>query len=180
MIPPSNRTNAMMALFKAAEAISRLLFLAAMALVAAIFVIVVYDVSTRNLGLRPPYWGVNTVEYALFWIALLSVPDLVRTRGHVSVEVVLAALPERSRYRLSTAVSLVAAVLCFFVAWRSGGSFLKAWTSGAYEVRAFDMPEWIVYLPMPISFALAGLMFLRFPLIGESYHSGPAESAGGL
>lgn len=167
-------------MFKLAEIVSRGLFLAAMALIAMIFVIVVYDVATRNFGFRPPYWGVNTVEYALFWIAMLSMPDLVRTRGHVSVEIVLSALSPTARSRLSTTISIIAAALCFFMTWRSGLNFLEAWTSGNYEVRGFDMPEWIIYLPMPISFFLAGLMFLRIPLIGESYHTGPAESGGGL
>lgn len=167
-------------LFNAAVIASRAFFFAGMALVGAIFVIVVYDVTMRNAGFTPPYWGVNTVEYALFWIAMLTIPDLVRTRGHVSVEVVLSALSPRARRGLSTMVSIVASVLCFFMAWRAGLAFIGAWTSGNYEVRAFDMPEWIIYLPMPVSFFLAGLMFLRYPLIGESYHAGPAESSGGL
>ncbi len=167
-------------IFKSAEVLSRILFFASMGLVAAIFVIVVYDVGTRNMGLRPPYWGVNTVEYALFWIAMLSMPDLVRTRGHVSVGVVLAALSPPARSRLSAGISLFAAGLCVFMAWQTGLKFVEAWTSGNYEVRAFDMPEWIIYLPMPVSFVLAGLMFLRYPLTGTSYHAGPAESAGGL
>ncbi|MEJ8572333.1 TRAP transporter small permease [Microbaculum marinum] len=167
-------------LFRAAASASRIFFFAGMGLIAAIFVIVVYDVTMRNAGFTPPYWGVNTVEYALFWIAMLTIPDLVRTRGHVSVEVVLAALAPAARARLSSAVSIFAALLCFFMTWRAGLAFTGAWMSGNYEVRAFDMPEWIIYLPMPISFFLAGLMFLRFPLTGESYHAGPAESSGGL
>jgi TRAP-type C4-dicarboxylate transport system permease small subunit len=167
-------------IFKSAEILSRIFFYVSMGLVAAVFAVVVYDVGMRNFGFRPPFWSVNSVEYALFWIAMLSMPELVRTRGHVSVEVVLAALSPAARARLSSAVSLVASVVCFFMAWRTGLNFMTAWTSGNYEVRAFDMPEWIVYLPMPVSFLLAGLLFLRFVLTGESYHAGPAESGGGL
>ena len=170
----------MAVVIRAATVLSRALFLLAMGLVAAVLVIVVYDVGTRNLGFRPPAWGVNTVEYALFWIAILSVPDLVRTRGHVSVEVVLSTLSPAWRLRASLLVCLVASLICFFVAWRSGLAFHKAWVTGNYEVRAFDMPEWIIYLPMPIAFALAGLMFLAFLMRRDPYHTGPGEASGGL
>lgn len=164
--------------FTLCVALSRALYFAAAALVAVVLCIVVWDVTSRNLGLTPPYWGVNTVEYALFWIAFLSLPDLVRTRGHVSVEVVLAALPEARRRVASAAISLAAAGVSAFMTYWSGRAFLLAWTSGSYEVRTFDMPEWIIYLPMPIAFLLAALMFLRLPLIGESYHTGPGEGGG--
>jgi TRAP-type C4-dicarboxylate transport system permease small subunit len=166
--------------FAIAAALSRALFLLGMALVGGVLLIVVYDVTSRNLGLHPPTWAVATVEYALLWIALLTMPDLVRTRGHVAVEVVLAAMAPAARRRLSDAVSLAAAAICAFMAVRSGQNFWYAWQAGTYEIRSYDMPEWIIYLPMPIAFSLAALMFVRLVALGESYHGGRAETGEGL
>jgi TRAP-type C4-dicarboxylate transport system permease small subunit len=162
------------------DGLSRTLFFIACALVAAMVFVVSYDVGTRNLGLPPPVWAVNSVEYAMLHITFLSLPELVRTRGHVCVELLLVALGSNARRYLEKALHIAAALICFYLAWRSGIELLKTIESGAYEVRSFDMPMWALFISMPFGFLLGGLEFLAFPLRSESFFSGPAEAMGGL
>ncbi len=113
-------------------------------------------------------------------VTFLALPELVRTRGHVCVELLLVALGATARARLEKALHIIAALICFYLAWRSGIELAKAFESGAYEVRSFDMPMWGLFLTMPFGFLLGGLEFIAFPMRGESFFTGPADAKGGL
>jgi TRAP-type C4-dicarboxylate transport system permease small subunit len=76
-------------------------------------VIVVADVCVRNLGMRPLAWGISASEYSLLYAAFLPMPWLVRTKGHVFVEFLRAALSpaakkilEKTVYTACIAISL--------------------------------------------------------------------------
>ena len=113
-------------------------------------------------------------------VTFLALPELVRTRGHVCVELLLTALGTGPRARLEALLHVVAALICFYLAWRSGVELADAFASGDYEVRSFDMPMWGLFLTMPLGFLAGALEFVAFPLRGESYFTGPADSKGGL
>lgn len=160
------------------DALSRLLFAAAVGIVAAIVLLVIYDVASRNLRLPTLPGAVTTVEFALFFVTFLALPWLVRTRGHVAVEIVFTALSLRARRVLELVLHLVAAVMCAALALRSGSSMVDALLSGDYEVRSYDMPMWLLYAAMMSGFGLGALQFLAFPLRGESFYGAdPAHAA---
>jgi len=162
------------------DGLSRALFFLACLLVAAMVLVVAYDVGTRNLGMRPPIWAVNSVEYAMLYVTFLALPELVRTRGHVCVELLLVAIGSTARKHLEKGLHVLAALICLYLAWRSGVELWKTIQSGSYEVRSFDMPMWALFLSMPFGFLLGGLQFIAFPLRGDSFFTGPADSKGGL
>ncbi|QDL90329.1 TRAP transporter small permease [Paroceanicella profunda] len=167
-------------LITAVDLISRFLFLLAILITAALVFIVTYDVGARNLGLTPPNWAVNTVEYGMLHITFLALPWLVRTRGHVCVELVLTYLPARARTAWELALHAISALICFYLAYRSGLSLADTIAKGSYEVRSFDMPMWMLFASMPAGFLLGGLQFVAFPLRGDSFFAGAAAEKGGL
>lgn len=162
------------------DAVSRLLFVLACVMVGGMVLVVTYDVGTRNLGLAPPIWAVNSVEYGMLHVTFLALPELVRTRGHVCVELLLVALGAGTRRRLEVALHLAAALICLYLAWRSGVEFVAAAESGSYEVRSFDAPMWMLFSTMPIGFLFGALQFLAFLARGTSFFTGPADARGGL
>ncbi|WP_428929285.1 TRAP transporter small permease [Marinibacterium sp. SX1] len=162
------------------DALSRLLFLLACLLVAAIVCVVTYDVVSRNLGLTTIVWAVNSVEYAMLHITFLCFPWLVRTRGHVCVEIALTMMPAGLRRAWEAMLMVLAAAICFYMAWRSGLSLADTLASGAYEVRSFDMPMWLLYSTMPVGFLVGGLQFLAFFARGESFYGAAPDAHAGL
>lgn len=166
--------------FAALDAISRALFWLACVCTGAIVLIVLYDVISRNFGLPTAIWAINGVEYLMLHITLLALPWLVRTRGHVSIEIIFAYLPPGAARKHQMVLHLLAAAICFWLAWRTGVSLVAAWISGAYEIRSFDAPMWTLFSTMPIGFLFGGLQFLAFPLRGDSFFGGRAEEKAGL
>ena len=61
-------------------------------IIAGICLLIVYDVISRNLGLQPPASTVALTEYALLYFTMFAAPWLVRTRGHIVVEVMHSRL----------------------------------------------------------------------------------------
>ena len=88
-----------------------------------------------------------------------SAPWLVRERGHVAIEALVAVLPNRTRRALAKFVYLVCGSVCFLFAWFSLELFWEAWVTGEEDIRGVDMPYWLLFSPMPIAFLLAGLEF---------------------
>jgi len=156
------------------------LFVLAAVLVGLILLVVAYDMASRNFGLPTAMWAVNSVEYAMLHITFLALPWLVRTRGHVSVEVLLMVLPARVRRAHEVFLHILAAAVCFYIAWRSGIAFVQAVDSGSYEIRTFDTPMWALFASMPLGMFFGGLQFLAFLLRGESYFVPDKSTGAGL
>ncbi|NIZ09361.1 TRAP transporter small permease [Pseudooceanicola sp. HF7] len=162
------------------DAISLFLFRLACLLVLGIVLVVTYDVASRNLGLPTAVWAVNSVEYAMLYITFLCLPHLVLTRGHVCVEIVLTYLPAKLRKLWEAGLQILSAAICLYLAWHTAGAFLETLTDGSYEVRAFDMPNWAIYLSMPVGFFFGGLQFLAFFPRGQSFFGAPPEAHAGV
>lgn len=129
------------------------------------FLMIVIDVSMRILGFAPPAFTIAVVEYILLYFTIMAAPWLVRIKGHVYIDAVTQFLPPAVKKVVAKLVYLIcicsALIFCYF----SSQLFLDAWTSEMLDVRGVDMPQWALYLPMPIGFLLVAIEFARY-LIG--------------
>ncbi|MCQ8782149.1 TRAP transporter small permease [Mangrovibrevibacter kandeliae] len=135
-------------------------------ILAAIVVEVISDVVLRNLNYRPISWGVSATEYGLLYSAFLPMPWLVRIKGHVFVEFLRRALPGPGRLVLEKLVYAVCIGLCLYLTWYAFAAFLDAVGTGAYETKTFDMPKWLIFLPISLGFFLSALEWTRY-LVGR-------------
>ena len=121
--------------------------------IAAACLLIAYDVIARNLGMQPPASTVALTEYALLYFTMAAAPYLVRSKGHIVVEVVYQRLPDR-RNAESTPPFSCCAPLCrssspgwpvcywskpsstrrlkFGHSMRRGGSCSYRWSSDSY------------------------------------------------
>jgi len=76
----------------------------ACALIPCMFLMITIDVSIRSFGMRPPLFTSSVVEYALLYLAMCSAPWLVRERGHVVIEALVAIMPDAVRRPLAKLV----------------------------------------------------------------------------
>lgn len=130
--------------------------------VVAIFVTIVVDVLMRMSGLQPPPWTITYVEYGLLYFTMFSAPYLVRHKGHVIIESLVSAFPRPLRRTLEK----IAYVLCFASAaiftYQAVLLLSESLASQRIDVRGVDIPLWLSFLPMPFSFALIAIEFLRY------------------
>lgn len=150
---------------------------AAGAIIAAVLVLVVYDVVLRNIGFRPPAHTIALAEYGMLYVTMLGAPWLLRLRGHVYIEMVIHNLPPAPRRVLEKAIYVACLLVCAVIAWYAGEVTVTAWTRGDVDIRSFDMPRWAMFAIMPLSFALMGAEFVRYLIGPDSMYAGGAPVA---
>ncbi len=135
-------------------------------------VAIIYFTTFRTLGI--PYSGYSFVfiEYGFIYCIMLGAPWIARQRGHIYIEVVTAAVPERVRVPLSRVVALLCTVVFAALAWYSGVLTVDDYLVGELDVRgSHDIPRWIVMGAMPIGFGLMAVEFSRFIMGREIMHA---------
>jgi C4-dicarboxylate transporter, DctQ subunit len=143
------------------------------ALMVAMMAMIVADVALRNLGYQSSAHFFSFTEYFLLLIPLFGAPWLVREKGHIYIELVIATLPPRAERALVRAVVVLCIVVAGILAWYGGAITLQDYAGNEKDVRSFDMPRWMLTASMPLSFGMMAVEFLRLLVRGESpYGSG--------
>jgi TRAP-type C4-dicarboxylate transport system permease small subunit len=130
-----------------------------------VFVLIVSDVLIRLAGFQPWIYSLIVVEYSLLWFAMLAAPYLVRAKGHVFIDAVTAMLSADARRIVEKIAYIICICSSVVFAWYSGALLVEAITDNLIDVRAEEIPLWLLLAPMPWCFVLVTVEFLRY-LIG--------------
>lgn len=139
-----------------------------------IMVSVITSVVMRNLGLQPFAWLFTSAEYGLLYMTMLGAPWLVREKGHVHIELLTAALPERPRRLLSRSVAAACVLVCAILAWKGVELVMTNLQRGDFDTRAYYYPRWLLTIAFPLSFGMMAIEFSRFIFGEDLMHSGEA------
>jgi C4-dicarboxylate transporter DctQ subunit len=132
-------------------------------LLAAMTILTFIQVVLRYVFDSGLVWALEATVYMFGWLVLLGISGVVRTDGHIAVDVVTKHLgPTAQR-----AVALVAMGLCLLYT----GLMLAASWSLIARLQAFGslahdlpLPRWVLLLSLPIGFALLGLRLIQTTL----------------
>jgi TRAP-type C4-dicarboxylate transport system permease small subunit len=144
-------------------------------LMVAMMTTIFIDVVARNLGYQSSAHFFTFSEYALLAIPCLGAPWLVRERGHIYIELLLAELAPARRRAMVRGIGLICITVCAVLAWYGGVVTVQDFLRAEKDVRSFDMPRWIVVGFIPLSFAMMALEFLRFTLRDEDFLGAQSE-----
>lgn len=129
----------------------------AAAVVAAITLLVGYDVVGRNLGLRTPVWINEVTEYALPLATLAAAPWLMWRNQHVRLDLLGALLSPAAQRQVDRVASAIGCVVSLGFVWYAVRVLLDSRAAGSLVIKALVFPEWWLYVPVPIGFALLAL-----------------------
>lgn len=150
----------MLAIANGCKLLDRILLWAAGTCLTVIFIAIICDVVLRNLGFQPPAFTLAVTEYGMFFITMATAPMLVRTGGHVSVEIFSSSLAPGKRRLLATFVYLMCSALCFLLALFAFSAALDAAARGEIDIRSIDLPRWVLYAILGGGLSLSGLEFI--------------------
>ena len=149
-------------------------------MLAVIFVGIIADVSIRSFGYNALQWYSAIAEYCLLFSTMLAAPWLVRLRGHVVVESLTMAMPDRVRRAMARAVYVLCIVLSLLFVYYGLVEMVLALDTGELDLRSIDMPKWILFLPFPLGFTLVAIEFGRYLFGFGSYYTGKVGSSESL
>lgn len=139
--------------------------------IALMFVLIVVNVTVRELGFSPPSFAIAAVEYALLYMTMFAAPYLVRKRAHVLIDALTSRMPP-TLAALAAKFAYLVSVLCALVfLWFGGVLLFHAIQSGRMDERGIDIPMWLLYLPIPIGFFFVAVEFMRYLLAIDSMYA---------
>jgi C4-dicarboxylate transporter DctQ subunit len=144
------------------------------AMLALMFLSIIFDVTVRQLGFQPPEWAVPLSEYLLLYSTLLASPWLLREKGHVFIDLLIAHLRGSPRRWLERIIYVVCAAACMIVAIFAAHAAFAEFSADTMDVRAILVPKWMLFAPLAIGFLMMAIEFLRFLSGRDSMYAGEA------
>lgn len=142
--PAADRSAALRALDNLEELI------AAAALVLVVLS-VAWGVLTRYVMAQPAAWTGEVAAMAFAWVVFLGAAAGVKRGLHVSIELLVARLPDGLRRLLQRIVDLGLLVWMLYVAWLGVGFTADNWDNPSSVLR---LPLSVVYAAVTLGFAL--------------------------
>ena len=143
-------------------------------LLAATALTVAADVVARNVGLGATPWIVEVSEYMLPLATFLVAPWLLLRGEHVRIDLLLWVLPARAARALDRTVNVLGLAISGVLLIYGVRTALDSQRHGARVFKSVVFPEWWLYAPFALCFALLAIEFLRRLFIREA----PAQAAG--
>ncbi|MEW5422823.1 TRAP transporter small permease [Amorphus sp. 3PC139-8] len=131
-------------------------------------ILIVADVLLRNFGLQPIQAASALVEYAMLVATVGGSPWLVRRKGHVAVDSLIAQLPSPIHRTLLVGGMVLSLAVCAFLGWRAAMLALEAVARGSVDIRSIILPGWIVYALLSAGLFLCATEFLRLLIVRDA------------
>lgn len=105
-------------------------------------------------------WALELTGYMFAWMVLIGASYGVRVGAHIGVDVFVKLLPRASHRFLAALVAILGIVYCGILLV---GSYDYVMLMYELETEAEDIPipQWIIYLALPIGLGLLALRFLQ-------------------
>jgi len=134
--------------------------LAALALGATALLVTV-DVALRNVaGVSLP-WAIELTEYSLPAATFLAAPWILHHNQHVRLDALLNALPQRMTRWLERGADVTGLAISLALVWYGLRTILESARTDSMVLKALVFPEWWLYVPVPLCFALLAVEFVR-------------------
>ncbi len=129
--------------------------------IGAIVLLVCYDVAARNLGLGSLDWVVEITEYALPLATFLAAPWLLYRQEHVRLDLIGQVCSPKAMRRIERLAALTGLVVSAVMIWYALAVIFDARQIGARVMKTLVFPEWWLFVPLLLCFALLGVESAR-------------------
>lgn len=123
--------------------------------------VVFLEIVLRTFFAMPQVWVIEFSEYALLWITFLGTSWLLRTEGHVAVDLLTNALPAYWKRRFAIVSACIGFVVALVLVVFGTNATIEQMRLGTYKPTIMEFPTWRVLLIIPIGSALLALRFLH-------------------
>lgn len=135
-------------------------------------VLIVINVVGRFAGLFYIIWAPAMIAYIMLFATMLAAPWVLHKKGHVFMVIVHDALPRVVQVVMERLVYLLSLVVCWGVAALAARAGVEAFVAGSIDIRAIDIPGWVLYAPLVFGFGLMGIEFIVYLLGRDSLYEG--------
>ncbi|GGC91669.1 TRAP transporter small permease subunit [Chelatococcus reniformis] len=166
----------MISLFlRAVDLISKVAAVVAGLMLIAAMLVICEMIFLRYVFRAPTIWQTDFVVFSATAAMFLGAPYVLKTSGHVGVDVIETALPEGPRRVVGIVGGVLGLLFALMMTIASATFFHEAYVNDWHTSTVAAITLWIPLLPLPVSFALLSLQYVA-ELIRRV--SGPIEAEG--
>jgi TRAP-type transport system small permease protein len=122
---------------------------------------VTLDVVARNLGLGTLPWILEVSEYVLPVATFFVAPWLLHRNEHVRLDALLLAVRKDVARFLEGAANALGLAISVVLVVYGVRTILNSAQQGSMVLKSVVFPEWWLYAPVPLCFALLCVEFAR-------------------
>ena len=138
-------------------------FLAGVLLI-ALSILVICDVAARYFRLFSMPWSLDFAQYGLYLITFFGTPWVLRTNGHITIDLLISKLATKNAIRLKIFSSYLGSLICSVLFIFSVIVLVRTFNDGTTVPDNFMFPEWWIYAFAPPTFLLSMIIFLRWAI----------------
>jgi TRAP-type C4-dicarboxylate transport system permease small subunit len=144
---------------------------AAALVIGVLALLVTWDVIARNVGLGSFPWVVEVSEYSLPLATFLAAPWLLYRNEHVRLDMLLTGLPRGLARQIDRVADLIGLAVSLVFVWYGIKVIADSMALGSMIFKNLVFPEWYTFVPVPLSFALLAIEFVRRMVTGSGIES---------
>jgi TRAP-type C4-dicarboxylate transport system permease small subunit len=144
---------------------------AAALVIGVLALLVTWDVIARNVGLGSFPWVVEVSEYSLPLATFLAAPWLLYRNQHVRLDMLLTGLPRGLARQIDRVADLIGLAVSLVFVWYGIKVIADSMALGSMIFKNLVFPEWYTFVPVPLSFALLAIEFVRRMVTGSGIES---------
>ena len=133
-------------------------------LLVALSILVICDVGARYFRLFAMPWSLDFAQYGLYLITFFGTPWVLRTNGHITIDLLVSRLSSRKAHKLKIISSCLGGLICGVLFIFSIIVLVRTFNEGTTVPDNFMFPEWWIYAFAPPTFLLSMIIFLRWVL----------------
>ena len=131
-------------IYGAHDVLTRLSFQLAVACLAIITASFCYEVVARYAFNAPTVWANPLVSYLLCAMIFLALPEMTRTTQHISINLLIDALPAGAAALCNQLIRLIGIVACVLGAWVTGTETGAQIVGDIWTISYFPVPKWVL------------------------------------
>ncbi|MFH1116680.1 MAG: TRAP transporter small permease [Pseudomonadota bacterium] len=122
---------------------------------------VCWDVVSRATPAGPLTWVLEFTQYGLLYMTFLCTAWVLKKEGHVTTDLLICRLKEKTRELLITATSIIGGLVCLTLTWYGAVVSLEKLRIGSYQPTPLETPDFPVFMIIPIGSFLLFVQFMR-------------------
>lgn len=131
-------------------------------LIAAMMVIVTYDVIARYFFTRPNIWAMPLTEYILVYATFLAAPLILKNEGHIVMDIAVSRFRPKTALILGVITSLIGVTVCVVLLWQGSKELAYSFARGTITlIQPWRITEWPTLVAVPFGSLLLSIQFLR-------------------
>ncbi len=125
-------------------------------------IVLTVNVLMRYIFHMASTWVEEALRYSIIWVTFFGSSQCAKNGLHVGIDIFAQSLPETGKRIVTALGQFIAGILCGFCTY--AGYFLTTLVMSTMQKSpAILLPMWLIYLSVPLGFAL---MTIRFFVAG--------------